>query len=72
MHSDAYAVLADTGEVIIGEAAYVVNLQHFEDVFYAERQLHVGHVGERVFILRVHGEEEQPIAIHQVGFIARL
>ena len=70
MHTDTYAMLAYTWEVIIGETAYIVNLEHFEDVLYAERQFHVGHVGEWIFILRIHGEEEQSIAIRWVGFIA--
>ena len=37
MHAYAYAMLAYTGDVGVGEAAYVVDLEHLEDVLDAER-----------------------------------
>ena len=36
MYADAHAVLADAGQIGIGESADVVDLKYFEDILYAE------------------------------------
>lgn len=37
MHSYAHAVFVDAGDIAVGEAAYVVDFEYLEDVFYTER-----------------------------------
>ena len=71
MYADAYAVLIDTRNVGIGKASYVVNLEYLEDVFDAERELHIGHVGKWIFILVVQGEEIKIVIVCESGIVAR-
>ena len=37
MYANAHSVLADAGQVGVGEATDLVDLQNFENVFYTER-----------------------------------
>ena len=73
VYSYAHSMLADTWNIEVGKAAYIVYLEYLKDIGYTKRKFHIGRVSEKRTVGRSLtywcGEYEQIIAVDAIGNI---